>query len=179
MVLFPISLLVLLIEMRFRRCVSLLISISIIPVGIIRESVYRKAFAKLRRNGYATGYKPARAYTLRDFNDLSSGIRRLAIDTRFQLGRRRAAWKSTASSRRRHRFADRELLASGFCVWYTLSRNYYSLLTFLKELLPVMWRKYAPRLERNSSRCKQIYIGKLTLGLQKMNEPRIYFKFIS
>lgn len=57
-VLFPISLLVSLIEMRFRRCVSLLISISIIPAGIIRKSVYRKAFAKLRRNGYATGYKP-------------------------------------------------------------------------------------------------------------------------
>ena len=72
----------------------LLISISIIlgayyPTGV---GLPRKALAKLRRNGYATGYKPRErereADTPRDFNDLSSGIRRLAIDTRFQLSRR-------------------------------------------------------------------------------------------
>lgn len=74
----------------------------------------RKALAKLRRNGYATGYKPREAHTPRDFNDLSSGIRRLAIDTRFQLGRRRRRCLEI-------HLVVVELLASGFCFRYTVS----------------------------------------------------------
>lgn len=66
---------------------------SLPSIFIIHEFTFsfpKGAFAKARCNGYATGRKPRESvYTQEDFNDLSSGIRRMTIDTRFHLDRSR------------------------------------------------------------------------------------------